>query len=677
VTGIQTPTSSNAQIADEFAGEWALVQHKSTQIDLWRTLSVEIAQKDDELGLIQHWGNPRRRFSDTLSLQIGTPNRIPITDRNFPTNVFMGISNDVRGDRIIDVSIDNDGSVIRLIESVDVRGSQGATEISQIHTYTLSNEPDIITYTIERSTRTRPIEYVLKRDGTRDAFYLNMTDDWSIDGDLPEQAFLISLQGLANENAPKLYFKYGEKWDFRFTPAVFDFLKDERYYSFTDLRSTERALTQFKDAAEGYVVWDKDVRTSLIVAYTVAGLERAVVVSEELIPMVEAAGLTMIEDFRGRFTGQSDAEIYQWAYDEYWDRCSKEYIVWLGGEHGRVLKPGVADFGMKKRMFFSDLSTHPKDTLEYALSKQLFSEMKPNSLVMGWHSYRKDKERDHVKLASSYGHRVEGLHTLPNMSFSSQIPISPGFEFKNNHHVQPGEIIEPAEKVYIATVQTDALGIGAWTRPGRGDIPYAWEVTMNWVWMAPSMMEYFYSSATPNDYFIGSLSGPGYMYPKAIPSDLRPPLIEMAADLMDRLDLRVFDIMDYSEGATVEGNTELTQEVVDDYYEGMPNALGFVNGYAPAFTFTSRDGRPLVSFEYYLSQSRPEEEAVADLLELAAINSARPYFMLLHIRQWSDITRVKAILDQLGPEFEHVPLDVFLSMAGRRPTFEERILERE
>jgi hypothetical protein len=50
--------------------------------------------------------------------------------------------------------------------------------------------------------------------------------------------------------------------------------------------------------------------------------------------------------------------------------------------------------------------------------------------------------------------------------------------------------------------------------------------------------------------------------------------------------------------------------------------------------------------------------------------------MLLHIRQWSDITRVKAILDQLGPGFEHVPLDVFLTMAGQKPTFEERFLER-
>jgi hypothetical protein len=30
----------------------------------------------------------------------------------------------------------------------------------------------------------------------------------------------------------------------------------------------------------------------------------------------------------------------------------------------------------------------------------------------------------------------------------------------------------------------------------------------------------------------------------------------------------------------------------------------------------------------------------------------------------------------LGPEFEVVPLDLFLAMAGEMPTFEERYLQR-
>jgi len=341
-----------------------------------------------------------------------------------------------------------------------------------------------------------------------------------------------------------------------------------------------------------------------------------------------------------------------------------------------VMKPGVADWGILKKAFFTDLSTDPEDEEEYALADQILSDMHPFSLVFGWHSYAKDKERDYVTLTSSHGLRVEGLHTLPNMSFISHVPLSPGFEFRNNHHVEPGKLYVPEKKIYIACIQTDCLGLGAWNRPGRGQIPYAWEVTMNWSWLAPAMMEFFYSQATPNDYFIGALSGPGYLYPKAVPPEYLGRLISMAWDLMKDLDLRVFEIMDYSEGATVEGNTELTEKVVDAYYKGMPGAIGFINGYAPSFTFTCRDSRPLISYDYYLSPSRSEEEAAADLKELAEINSIRPYFLLIHVREWSDITRVKSILDRLGQGFEVVPLDVFVKMAGNDFTFKEKVLKK-
>jgi hypothetical protein len=301
--------------------------------------------------------------------------------------------------------------------------------------------------------------------------------------------------------------------------------------------------------------------------------------------------------------------------------------------------------------------------------------MKPMAMVMGWHSYAKDLEREFVTLTSNFGLRVEGLHTLPNVSFSSQVPASPGFKFTNNNKLVTGKSYKPENKIYVSCVQTDGIGLGAWLEPGRGEIPMAWEVLMNYVWMAPSMAEYFYTVATPNDYFIGCLSGPGYMYPKAVPPKLLPGLIAKAKEYMDVLDLKVFETMDYSEGATVEGNTELTKEIVDAYYKGMPNAIGFVNGYAPSYTFTVKDGKPFISFDYYLSPERAEAEAAADLEELAKINSKRPYFLLIHVREYSNVKRVKGILDRLGPEFEVVPLDVFLTLAGQAPTYQERFLE--
>ena len=81
-----------------------------------------------------------------------------------------------------------------------------------------------------------------------------------------------------------------EKWDFRFTPSVFEFLQNERNYSFTQLRTAEHALKTFREFVNGYVIWDKEVRTPLIVAFTVAGLEKAVVVNKDLIPLVESVG---------------------------------------------------------------------------------------------------------------------------------------------------------------------------------------------------------------------------------------------------------------------------------------------------------------------------------------------------------------------------------------------------
>ena len=148
---------------------------------------------------------------------------------------------------------------------------------------------------------------------------------------------------------------------------------------------------------------------------------------------------------------------------------------------------------------------------------------------------------------------------------------------------------------------------------------------MNWSWLAPAVLEFFYDQATPNDYFIGSLSGPGYMYPKAIPPRHLPAVVAEARRLMGVLDLRVFEIMDHSDYWRTDGvDNDLPVDVVDAYYAGLPDAIGFANGYRPGHTFAARDGVPFVSFDYYLSESRDEDEATADLEELASLNASVP-----------------------------------------------------
>lgn len=107
----------------------------------------------------------------------------------------------------------------------------------------------------------------------------------------------------------------------------------------------------------------------------------------------------------------------------------------------------------------------------------------------------------------------------------------------------------------------------------------------------------------------------------------------------------------------------------------MPNIDGFINGYAPSFTYATDAStrRPFVSFDYYLSPEPSEAEATADLREMANLNPQRPYFLLMHVREWSGIARVSRILEGLGEGFEVTPIDTFLSMARSKPTYEDHV----
>ncbi len=504
-----------------------------------------------------------------------------------------------------------------------------------------------------------------------EATLIPLSENWRMDGDVPGHALLISLQGLANRDYPRIYLEYPTHWQWEIVRPLEGFLEKRHGMKFNrlGLDDADAALALYAKYAKGYVVWDREVRSSLIVAFTVAGVRDALVVSEDLIPLAEKHGLKKVEDLRGIFRGKPDDEIYQWAYDHYFEQCSRDYYVVLGGHAGIEMQPGIADFGIMQRAFFSDLSANPKHPKELALLRKIFTRQNPASIVLGWHSYGKDTEGQHTTLVGNYGLKMEGLHNLPNVSFTCQIPLTPDFKFTNSHNVAPDAKLVAEKKVYIAAVATDAMGIGAWTKPGRGKIPYGWQVLMNWVWMNPPALQYFYEDKSPNDYFIAGLSGPGYMYPKSIPADKFPALMADARGLMKQLDLNVMEIMDYSEGNRHVGNTDLPKEVVDRYYHEFPDVLGFINGYGTARTFDLRDGKPFISYDYYLDVSRPVAEAAADIEELIQLNPQRPYFLLLHIRESNTVEKVTQILESLSEPVEVVPLDKFLKLAASAQTY--------
>ncbi len=514
-------------------------------------------------------------------------------------------------------------------------------------------------------------------DAARSAYVMRWDGDWKVAGALPEKVLLLSLQGLANRAAPQLYIVHPRDFQWEITEPLFEFYQRKHGVQFTEIKTAEEALTRFASSAKGYVVWDPAVPATMNVAFTIAGLDDVLVVTAPQIALVEKFGLKKHDDLRGRYDGQTEAQIYTDAVQRYWSRCTHDAIMLMGGHRGTVRQPAVADWGVRQRMFFHDLSANPAHPEELALGQRLFSELKPGSIVFGWHAYGKDTEEQHTTLLSSYGLKMEGLHNLPNISFNCQFTFTPGFRFTNNHHVARDAKLTAEPKVYLAFVQSDSIGIGVWTKPGRGKLPFAWQVTMNWTKFSPAALEYFHESATPNDYFIGGLSGPGYMYPNHIPADRFPLLMKEARELMAVLDEHVMEIMDNSAADGNVGNADLPKETVDRYYAAFPDVIGFINGYGPARTRDLRDTRPLISYDYYIDPRRPREEVAADLNELIALNAKRPYFLLIHVRESNDVNSLVEVTKQLRGPVEIVPVDVFLKLAASNKTYTTRYQDPE
>jgi hypothetical protein len=319
-------------------GTWDLVPGQSTDIDHFGALTLDVSASGDSLTIQKIWGRGRT-FRESVTLVPGAPPvDVPVRSWVFPSNIFMGVR--LReGDMRRVAAVREGENQLRVDENYAVHGSQGLARVKSVHRYEVTDGGDILLYRVDRSSRTSgpPVKYVLKRRGTRRAYVVRLDDDWSVAGGLSVNAMMISLQGLANRTGPLLYLKYPDDWPFTYVNSVFDFYSTKRFYSFTQLKTPAGALQSLGSCAKGFVVWDTAVRTSLIVAFTAAGLEDGIVVSEKEIPLAEKAGLRPLEDLRGKFRGMNDAQIYAWAAGKYWGRCSREFIVWVGGEHGTIM----------------------------------------------------------------------------------------------------------------------------------------------------------------------------------------------------------------------------------------------------------------------------------------------------------------------------------------------------
>ena len=252
--------------------------------------------------------------------------------------------------------------------------------------------------------------------------------------------------------------------------------------------------------------------------------------------------------------------LYDWAIADLLPQCSKDGAY----SHTEGLDTFALDIAVARRMFVYGLSHAAPNVvlgdMKARLEKQsggldppghkhldaILAHLNPVSPIWGWGGPSEEVFLFRV----SQGRAFVMCAQVPNLSFHAGVrPLSP--RLSQRHLADDDVQVEPRAYIAFMTNEGDTakcaaslINGGCWLQPERGSIPINWGVSAYLCEQFPGMMEYLYSTATPNDCFF-SFGGYGYAAPAFLPADIRMEFAERARRGNQAADTRVTDIWYY------------------------------------------------------------------------------------------------------------------------------------
>ncbi|MBC7287397.1 MAG: hypothetical protein H5T86_04995, partial [Armatimonadetes bacterium] len=297
------------------------------------------------------------------------------------------------------------------------------------------------------------------------------------------------------------------------------------------------------------------------------------------------------------------------------------------------------------------------------LVEELLARAPANIPVMGYSWAGQDVgigEGPGVTLFAEFAKYLVGSIDVSNLSVHSGVSV----ELRQQPAPSPPALQD--DKIYFSFIISDGDNIPVltngnfpqlWADRTRGSFPIGWTLSPSASMLIPGVVDYYYRTATPNDFFLGAVSGIGYTYldhyAKRFREADRPAVLreffEQTAQYMRRSDLQDLWIM----GAT-------RPELFAAYAEGIPFLRSLfpdygrtVVSYADA-TFSTARRVPVfrATGVWRMTATREERiaEVVADVRRLSP--PQRPGFMHLFVLNWfCDLPMLREILEQLGPDY--------------------------
>jgi hypothetical protein len=483
---------------------------------------------------------------------------------------------------------------------------------------------------------------------------------------IDQRLLLISLQGLVNRGGPILWLRSGPGQS-PGLPAWEQTLPELRGMVHISYRE---ALQRFAVApyVVGAVVVDPAIEETYNVATNLAAQQQLAIITPTTLGEV---ALPIREDLRGRYADTRAARtanlaLFAGANHE----MALKVLPWSDSNYLYNAPERGRDLAIQRRYFTFAKASTDADLLDFYRG--------PLDDVRTLYGTAEDENLD-VYRASQAG-KVwlgMGLQLQYNLSVFDGLRGDPGFVYRQPP-VTFAPISHTAAKrtVRIAFVMTEGdnpfFMINqmklAWADPNHGQVPIGWTIAPRMLDLAPALLQSYYDTATPNDYFIAGVSGVAYFHVNAMDFGRYPQLLnEETPQTLRRLDIRIIRNFGDWLGAqmTFYDRLRMTAAAYPDLLgwiegHGIPSPLDPTASRYERTTATQLDGKYLdVPFSAWCNGNADVPRTVEEIRTFIGNHQERSLMILVGMDlKDSSPTTVRAIMDQLGTGYEYVRPDV-------------------
>jgi hypothetical protein len=328
---------------------------------------------------------------------------------------------------------------------------------------------------------------------------------------------LRAMQGIINRNEPRLLTISTGNPYYRNSDLEWLFVIESKGYDLIELVSLEEVLFYFKEHFEGIITFRDNLKSynNWVSAESDFALMMASVMNYAPLPfglqqtMSDLTGLDIIDTFtlnghevQGDITAYlsnnniTDAfGVYEHVFNVFKESFNQKSYMSLTSE--------VMDYAASEKMMFFDLKAtqSARDNVLSQAINAYFSQNNDYFNVYGW----VDHESSALDFISSYGGIIDVVGN-GNLSLLSKLPVPNHVEFKQSStYTSTYDVTKKYVTFFASESDTIKVGVafqhGAWLDPNRGKVPINWGLIADMSEEFPFAFDYFYSTATSNDYF--------------------------------------------------------------------------------------------------------------------------------------------------------------------------------